>query len=69
MHDMKNIKRADTAPATRSGMALDPNSQISRKLAELYNSVQDETIPDRFLDLLEKLDEAERAATVNNDRS
>ncbi|SPL66270.1 hypothetical protein OHAE_2137 [Ochrobactrum soli] len=30
------------------------------KLKALYASIQDETIPDRFLDLLEKLDQAEQ---------
>lgn len=33
---------------------------ISRKLKELYDTVHEEGIPDRFLDLLEKLDEVER---------
>ena len=37
--------------------------QISRQLQGLYQSVQDEGIPDRFLDLLQKLDEAEKAQT------
>lgn len=37
-----------------------PNASISRKLREFYQAVQEEAIPDRFLDLLEKLDEAER---------
>ena len=37
---------------------------ISRKLRELYDAVQDEGIPDKFLDLLEKLDEAESKANV-----
>ncbi len=35
---------------------------ISRKLRELYDAVQEEGIPDKFLDLLEKLDEAESKA-------
>ena len=35
--------------------------QISQQLRGLYQSVQDEGIPDRFLDLLQKLDEAEKA--------
>ncbi|AYM08198.1 MULTISPECIES: NepR family anti-sigma factor [Agrobacterium] len=35
---------------------------ISRKLRELYDAVQEEGIPDKFLDLLEKLDEAENKA-------
>ena len=38
----------------------DPNRIISTKLKALYDSVEQEGIPDRFLDLLEKLDAAER---------
>ncbi len=45
----------------------DPNDAISRKLKLLYNAVEEEGIPDRFLDLLEKLDLAERAATNRGD--
>ncbi len=37
---------------------------ISRKLRELYDAVQEEGIPDKFLDLLEKLDEAESKANM-----
>lgn len=37
----------------------DPNRIISQKLKALYDSVEQEGIPDRFLDLLEKLDQAE----------
>ena len=37
-----------------------PNAQIATKLRALYQSVQEEAIPDRFLDLLEKLDAVER---------
>lgn len=40
--------------------SMPPNASISRKLREFYDAVQEEGIPDRFLDLLEKLDEAER---------
>lgn len=39
----------------------DPNDQISRKLRQFYDSVQDEEIPERLLDLLGKLDAAEKA--------
>ena len=38
----------------------DPNAQIAAKLRALYLSVQEEAIPDKFLDLLEKLDAVER---------
>lgn len=40
--------------------AEDPNAQIAAKLRALYLSVQEEAIPDKFLDLLEKLDAVER---------
>lgn len=42
--------------------ADDVNARISSKLHQLYNSVREEEIPDRFLDLLEKLDAAEKAS-------
>ncbi|WP_193183052.1 NepR family anti-sigma factor [Nisaea sediminum] len=58
---------ADTNNTDNRGPALngpprdnDVNAQISGKLRELYDSVREEAIPDRFLDLLEKLDEAEQ---------
>lgn len=43
---------------------LDPNNQIGNRLRSFYAAVQDEAIPDRFLDLLEKLDQAERLASA-----
>jgi len=36
---------------------------ISRRLKAYYDSVQEQAIPDRFLDLLEQLDNAERKAS------
>ncbi|CAN7228224.1 NepR family anti-sigma factor [Rhizobium sp. LjRoot98] len=40
--------------------ATDPNGQIASKLKALYSAIEQEPIPDTFLDLLEKLDQAER---------
>lgn len=34
---------------------------VSRKLREYYDSVMEEAIPERFLDLLEQLDAADQA--------
>jgi hypothetical protein len=42
--------------------ALGPNTDIGLKLRALYGSVQDEGIPDKLLDLLEKLDQVEQQA-------
>lgn len=44
----------------RSDDGLGPNSDIGAKLRALYSSYQEEEIPEKFLDLLEKLDRAER---------
>jgi hypothetical protein len=44
----------------RSDDGLGPNSDIGAKLRALYVSVQDEGIPEKFLELLEKLDHAEQ---------
>lgn len=41
-----------------------PYREIPRRLKDYYDSIQEETIPDRFLDLLEKLAEAEEAAAA-----
>lgn len=45
-----------------SGSLQKAQETITQKLREYYESVEDEGIPDRFLDLLEKLDEAEKKA-------
>ena len=49
-------------PDLRAVDILDPNNQIGIRLRSLYAAVQEEAIPDRFLDLLEKLDRAEQMA-------
>lgn len=49
-------------PDVRAADILDPNSQIGNRLRSLYAAAQDEAIPDRFLDLLEKLDQVEMAS-------
>jgi hypothetical protein len=41
---------------------LGPDSAVTRNLRVLYDSVCQEGIPDRFLDLLQRLDAAEQAA-------
>ncbi|WP_331371927.1 NepR family anti-sigma factor [Sinorhizobium chiapasense] len=51
-------------PIGTSSSTGDPNAQIAAKLKALYQSVQEEAIPARFLDLLEKLDAAEQHSTL-----
>lgn len=48
--------------ATSANSAFDPNGAIGRKLKSFYDVIETEPVPDRLLDLLEQLDEAERRA-------
>jgi Anti-sigma factor NepR len=57
-----------TRPDVRAADILDPNSQIGNRLRSLYAAAQDEAIPDRFLDLLEKLDQVEMASAKSVER-
>lgn len=52
--------------SSHKGDELGANSEIGTKLRALYSSIQDETIPERFLDLLEKLDQAERKSASHS---
>ncbi len=60
--DKMNTTQSNTV---RPGNSL-PNASISRKLREFYDAVQEEAIPDRFLELLERLEEAEKQAKSVN---
>lgn len=64
MTTQKNEETKNRRPDLRAGDILDPNNQIGMRLRSLYAAAQDEAIPDRFLDLLEKLDQAERLASA-----
>jgi hypothetical protein len=58
--DMTTAQPSNIKPGT-----IAPNASISRKLKEFYDAVQEEGIPDRFLDLLERLEAAEQAQKAN----
>jgi hypothetical protein len=60
MNDLSSIRR-------RQEDGLGPNSDIGNKLRALYGAVQEEGIPDKFLDLLDRLDEVERQAKSAKD--
>jgi hypothetical protein len=66
--EIMNMFQSDQDPSEKGTSPTVPDSGravISRKLRELYDAVQDEGIPDKFLDLLEKLDEAENNAKAS----
>lgn len=56
MNDLTKLGRAGRDDG------LGPTSDIGNRLRALYGAVQEEGIPTHLLDLLEKLDEAEKAA-------
>lgn len=69
MSDDKSRKKDDMNTAQSSNFrpgAASPNASISRKLREFYDAVQEEGIPDRFMDLLERLEEAEKKSKSVN---
>jgi hypothetical protein len=68
MPDIMSIFQSDHDPSDKSAPPQVPQSGrtvISRKLRELYDTVQDEGIPANLLDLLEKLDDAENKSRVS----
>ncbi|MBD8892864.1 hypothetical protein IG616_15080 [Labrenzia suaedae] len=56
--EMKEETSAGMLGRSKGGAA----DTVSEKLREYYVSIQNDGIPEKFLDLLEKLDEAEKAA-------
>lgn len=68
---MSDIQREDREKWRTNMQPLekdDPNNQIGIKLKSLYDAIQQEAIPDRFLELLEKLDQAERRALTTRSK-
>jgi hypothetical protein len=59
MNDLSSIRR-------QQDDGLGPNSDIGNKLRALYGAVQEEGIPNKLLDLLDRLDEVERQTSGNS---
>lgn len=62
MKDKEKMIDMSVPRTRRSDDGLGPNSDIGAKLRAFYGAVQDQPIPDKFLDLLEKLDAVEQAS-------
>ena len=60
----ENSEKAPVANGLPGLAAFHPG--VSAQLREYYQSVEEEGIPDRFLQLLERLDMAERQAGEDN---
>ncbi|MCB1427367.1 MAG: hypothetical protein H6889_02045 [Brucellaceae bacterium] len=53
---MERYRVKNKVNSTRSSSARATGDAVSRRLRDYYDSVKEEGIPDRFLDLLERLD-------------
>lgn len=63
------MTKKNTPPNNQtSGAAQDFDRQVSGLLQSMYGAVESEGIPEKFLDLLEKLDQAERTQSPMKDR-
>ncbi len=60
MKDKTQMQQGIGARRQRGDNGLGANSDIGMKLRAFYGSVQEEGIPDKLLDLLEKLDQVEQ---------
>lgn len=62
MNDMTMKKTSAATGARRNGSdPLGANSEIGRKLKQYYDDLVSDEIPDRFAELLSKLEQAEPA--------
>ena len=62
MKDKTTMNQAGSIRQRRTNDGLGPNSDIGSKLRALYGAVEEEGIPSKLLDLLEKLDQVEQRA-------
>lgn len=58
-------EKCSSACDTGNNLVFDANGPIGRKLKSLFEVIETEPVPDRILDLLEQLDEAERKAMAS----
>jgi hypothetical protein len=65
MKEKMNSQHLKRSPGQLEEDGLGPNSDIGARLRALYGAIQDESIPDKFLDLLEKLDQVESQSKRN----
>lgn len=56
---MKKDKPGARVAHANSGNILGPNTEIARRLREYYNDLVSDEVPERFVELLSRLEEAE----------
>lgn len=66
MRDKAKMNDISSVRPRRKDDGLGANTDIGAKLRAFYGAVQDESIPDTLLDLLDKLDQAEQQAAPSS---
>lgn len=61
MKSKRKPGRKGPAQARRGAELLGPNSEIGRKLRQYYDEIVSDDVPDRFAQLLSRLEKAEPA--------
>jgi hypothetical protein len=65
MKDFKAQKK--TAPAKQGGLNAEIQSRIGHQLRAMYDDVVRQGVPDRFADLIRKLDDPQANPTAKTD--
>ena len=65
MNDKQRDRTVNLNANPARGEKTTVEDAISRRLRDFYDSVAEEPIPDRFIDLLEKLDQAEQQSKTD----
>ena len=57
---MKDVKSRNAAPAKQGGLNAEIQSRIGHQLRAMYDDVVRQGVPDRFAELIRKLDAADK---------
>ena len=63
---MKDVKSKNAAPGTKGGLNAEIQSRIGHQLRAMYDDVVRQGVPDRFAELIRKLDGAEPNPQLGN---
>jgi hypothetical protein len=63
---MKDVKSKNAAPGKQGGLNAEIQSRIGHQLRAMYDDVVRQGVPDRFAELIRKLDASEANSQLGN---
>ncbi len=63
---MKDVKSKNAAPGKQGGLNAEIQSRIGHQLRAMYDDVVRQGVPDRFAELIRKLDAPEANSQIGN---